>query len=101
MIGRIAETQLLTRLFNSEESEFVAVYGRRRVGKTYLVRETFEGRFSFIHTGLPCASTRKQLSHFYKSLKDNGYAGRRVPKDWFEAFDWLKRPSPPAWKSAR
>ena len=91
MIGRIAETQLLTRLFNSVESEFVAVYGRRRVGKTYLVRETFEGRFSFIHTGLPCASTRKQLSHFYKSLKDNGYAGRRVPKDWFEAFDWLKK----------
>ena len=90
MIGRIAETQLLTRLFNSDESEFVAVYGRRRVGKTYLIRETFEDRFSFIHTGLPCTSTRKQLSHFLKSLKDYGYAGRGVPKDWFEAFDMLK-----------
>ena len=83
MIGRIAETQLLARLFHSDESEFVAVYGRRRVGKTYLIRETFEDRFSFIHTGLPCASTRKQLSHFLKSLRDYGYAGRGTPKDWF------------------
>ena len=90
MIGRIEETQLLTRLFNSEESEFVAVYGRRRVGKTYLIRETFESRFSFIHTGLPCVSTRKQLSHFFKSLKDCGYAGKKLPKDWFEAFEMLK-----------
>ena len=90
MIGRIEETQLLTRLFNSEESEFVAVYGRRRVGKTYLIRETLESRFSFIHTGLPCVSTRKQLSHFFKSLKDCGYAGKKLPKDWFEAFEMLK-----------
>ena len=90
MIGRIEETQLLNRLYYSEESEFVAVYGRRRVGKTYLIRETFDSRFSFIHTGLPCASTRKQLSHFFKSLKDCGHTGRRLPKDWFDAFEMLK-----------
>ena len=47
MIGRISETEELNRLFESKESEFVAVYGRRRVGKTYLIRETFDGNFSF------------------------------------------------------
>ena len=49
MIGRIDEQKELDRLFDSKESEFVAVYGRRRVGKTYLVRETFEGNFTFCH----------------------------------------------------
>ena len=91
MIGRIAESQLLNRLYNSEESEFVAVYGRRRVGKTYLIHETFDGRFAFIHTGLPCAVTRKQLAHFFKSLKDCGFSGKRIPKDWFDAFEMLKK----------
>ncbi len=52
MIGRIEEIRTLNRLYDSNESEFVAVYGRRRVGKTYLVNETFDGRFSFTHIGL-------------------------------------------------
>ena len=51
MIGRIDEQKELNRLFDSKESEFLAVYGRRRVGKTYLVRETFDGNFTFCHTG--------------------------------------------------
>lgn len=90
MIGRIAETEELNRLFESCESEFVAVYGRRRVGKTYLVRETFDGRFSFMHTGLPDATMQQQLSHFFKSLKESGCRERRCPTDWFKAFDMLR-----------
>ena len=39
MIGRISEQRELNRLCDSSESEFVALYVRRRVGKTYLVRE--------------------------------------------------------------
>ena len=46
MVGRLEETKELNRLYESDESEFVAVYGRRRVGKTYLVRETFADRFA-------------------------------------------------------
>ncbi len=42
IIGRIEEQQILERVFSSSKSEFVAVYGRRRVGKTFLVREYFE-----------------------------------------------------------
>lgn len=91
MIGRATETQLLTQLYNSDESEFVAVYGRRRVGKTYLIRETFANRFAFVHTGIPHTSTRKQLAHFHKSLNDFGSTDDSQPKDWFDAFDSLKK----------
>ena len=52
MIGRKAEQSELMRMYESDESEFVAIYGRRRVGKTYLVRETFDGQFTFLHSGL-------------------------------------------------
>ena len=90
MIGRREETKTLNELFDSRESEFVAIYGRRRVGKTYLVRETFEGRFSFRHTGLPNVVKARQLDHFFLSLKEAGCAERRKPANWFAAFDLLK-----------
>ena len=47
MIGRHKEKEDFIRLLNSEKSEFVVVFGRRRVGKTFLVREFFDGKFSF------------------------------------------------------
>ena len=65
MIGRIAEQNELNRLYSSAESEFVAIYGRRRVGKTYLVRELFDGRFAFAHTGKSNGGMREQLKHFH------------------------------------
>ena len=89
MIGRAAEISELNRLLESDESEFIAVYGRRRVGKTYLVRETFSDRFSFYHTGLPKASKRQQLVHFKESLAATGFAGE-TPRDWFAAFRALR-----------
>ena len=52
LVGREQEKQELLDLLESEQSEFVAVYGRRRVGKTYLVRETFRNHFAFQHTGI-------------------------------------------------
>ena len=91
MIGRIAEQNELNRLCDSKESEFVAIYGRRRVGKTYLVREVFEGRFAFVHTGKAEGGMRMQLSHFRKSLEEWG-GGRAPPlKSWDDAFDGLKK----------
>ncbi len=91
MIGRKREREELNRLYDSRESEFVALYGRRRVGKTYLVRETFGGRFSFCHTGKPKGGAREQLAHFGKSLAEWGAKGTASPKSWDEAFDGLKR----------
>ena len=89
MIGRTKEIEELNRLYESDESEFVAVYGRRRVGKTYLVRETFSDRFAFHHTGLPNATKHQQLVHFKESLAAAG-ARVKTPRNWFEAFRVLR-----------
>ena len=89
MIGRTKEIEELNRLYESDESEFVAVYGRRRVGKTYLVRETFSDRFAFHHTGLPNATKHQQLVHFKESLAAAG-ARVKTPRNWFEAFHALR-----------
>ena len=72
MIGRIKEKRQLNDVFASSQSEFVAVYGRRRIGKTYLITETFENRFAFHHTGLKEQGTRRQLEHFRLSLRQQG-----------------------------
>lgn len=90
MIGRQKEQEELARLYNSDESEFVAVYGRRRVGKTYLIRETFEGRMTFTHTGKANESTAVQLAHFQQSLKDFGAGRIARPKTWDDAFNELR-----------
>lgn len=90
MVGRKEEQGELIRMAESDESEFVAIYGRRRVGKTYLVRETFEGRFAFQHSGLATGGLKRQLAQFFLSLKTYGLKGRGMPKDWDEAFALLR-----------
>ena len=89
IIGRIDEQQILRSAAQSENSEFVAVYGRRRVGKTYLIRETFGYKFTFQHTGLAKGNTREQLFSFAISLRDAGYDDCPIPKSWLEAFSLL------------
>lgn len=59
IIGRKKEIEILRDTYESEYSEFVAVYGRRRVGKTFLVREAFDYNFTFQHAGLAKATMRK------------------------------------------
>ena len=90
MIGRHNEVEELERLYNSKEAEFLALYGRRRVGKTYLIRETFDGRFTFSHTGLANKSRREQLKHFTASINEHGGKAVKCPGNWMEAFALLK-----------
>lgn len=90
LIGRIDEQRRLREATESEYSEFVAIYGRRRVGKTFLVRELFNYRFTFQHTGLARKSTREQLQSFQLSLRRQGYKKAPLPGNWLEAFDMLK-----------
>lgn len=73
----------------SEYSELIAVYGRRRVGKTYLIHETFGYKFTFQHTGLANAKTKDQLFSFAISLRDAGYNDCPIPQSWLEAFSLL------------
>lgn len=97
MIGRKKEVKELNEIYSSGRAEFVAVYGRRRVGKTYLINETFKGRLSFHHAGLsPIEMEGKgaltaQLSHFYASLKYYGSKEEKKPETWFDAFYMLER----------
>lgn len=92
-IGRTTELKLLQSLVNRDRSDFVAVFGRRRVGKTFLIRTAFEGRFSFQLTGLANTSLRQQLVNFNAALARELPRGQELPlaKDWFEAFQQLIR----------
>ena len=63
IVGRKREISLLNRFIDSDEAEFVAVYGRRRVGKTYLVKGLFQKNFSFYMTGLANSDLKKQLQN--------------------------------------
>jgi hypothetical protein len=90
MIGRTEECDVLASCLNSGKAEFVAVFGRRRVGKTYLVKEFFNNSFSFYATGVQNVDTRQQLRIFNESLTKYGDATQTIPKDWFEAFSRLQ-----------
>lgn len=91
IIGRKEEISKLIRAYTSEYSEFVAVYGRRRIGKTFLIRETFKGKFTFQYTGVLNVSNQDQLEEFYNSLLSQGLSGDcPSPKTWFEAFHLLE-----------
>ena len=90
MIGRIKEQRILKEAYNSEYSQFVAVYGRRRIGKTFLVRETFEYSFTFQHAGAAKESLKGQLGLFRTSLQDFGHSDCPELKTWHEAFNQLK-----------
>ena len=97
MIGRTQEQEELRRRYKRRKAEFIAVYGRRRVGKTTLVDETFHGQFSFRHAGLSPleesgpGALAAQLRHFCHSLKDYGLAVEQVPGNWLDAFYLLEQ----------
>lgn len=89
IIGRQQEQKTLEELYASRLSEFVAVYGRRRVGKTFLVRECLEGKLTFAVSGLANSDTTLQLENFRNSLLR---IGAEVPKpfaNWQTAFESL------------
>lgn len=97
LIGREKEQKELRAALDSEQSEFIAVYGRRRVGKTYLIRETFHYQFAFQHTGILDAPLKEQLKEFRQSLYDVGMKKSAMPKTWNDAFhlleNWLSQQS--------
>ena len=97
MIGRKREIDELNRLYYSDKAQLVAVYGRRRVGKTYLIDEVFKNRIAFRHAGLSPADVngknmmKNQLKHFYYSLQLQGMEKTKQPTSWLEAFFLLEQ----------
>lgn len=92
IIGRNEEIEEMKSLLTSSKPEFLAVYGRRRVGKTYLIRNTFRQHIVFQMTGFADASTAEQLSNYWSALKAvyPNMAHDAPPKNWMQAFEWLK-----------
>ena len=90
LIGRTKELAELKTLSESPKSEFVAVYGRRRVGKTYLVRQAFKNQFAFHLTGIANASLSQQLTNFHLAFQ-RAYQDETgtTPNNWLEAFQKL------------
>jgi len=98
IIGRSKEVDELKQLVQSQRAEFVAIYGRRRVGKTFLVDEALREDITFRHAGLSPVdengkknNLKEQLLHFYHSLLLQGWKGRSRPKNWLEAFFMLEQ----------
>ena len=97
LVGRAKESKELLTIYNSGRSEFVAVYGRRRVGKTFLIDEVLTGKITFRHAGLSpideknkSNSLSEQLKHFYFSLVFQGMKKSHKPTSWLEAFFMLE-----------
>ncbi len=90
-IGRKREQQIFKRLLKSGQSEFVAVYGRRRVGKTELVRQVFDNQFTFQITAIANVTKAQQLLNFYTTLQEYQKEKplKSIPKNWFLAFRQL------------
>lgn len=92
MVGRIEEIKTLNEAFYSKQSELIAIYGRRRIGKTFLIREHFAEKLVFSSSGLFEATLKEQLREFSTNIKAvyKNENSNKNPKDWFEAFDLLK-----------
>ncbi len=90
LIGREKEKAELLNCYNSGNAELIAVYGRRRIGKTFLVKSVFNNSFDFYLTGIYKGSKKEQLTFFTKQLCM--YSGIPYPavNNWFDAFDQLK-----------
>lgn len=89
LIGRIKERQELDRCLESNRSELVIVYGRRRIGKTFLIEQHFNQEFNFWYVGRRNIPTREQLRQFGRAL--TRYSGEQYKfSTWYEAFDALE-----------
>lgn len=91
LIGREREIERLNEAIESKKSEFIAIYGRRRVGKTFMVKETLKGKLCFHHTGLANSNTKDQILNFRTSLLKAGDEGCPTLKNWLEAFARLEK----------
>lgn len=90
LIGRKAEQEILRQRVESNSPELIAIYGRRRIGKTFLVRKYFNDDFSFYSTGIYQGTKAEQLAAFCQQLEYYSGRKRKRAKDWFEAFAQLR-----------
>ena len=91
IIARTSEIETLERKYNSKKSEFVIIYGRRRIGKTFIVNNVFADRFTFTYVGARQQNPQKQLQRFALQLKEyTGSAFVPALSNWEDAFIALR-----------
>lgn len=89
--GREVEIKKMQNLLENPQSEFLAVYGRRRIGKTYLIREVYKQNIIFECSGLHQKDTKQQLENFWLTLIETKTNPKpELPKTWLQAFALLK-----------
>ncbi|MCL2164473.1 MAG: ATP-binding protein [Oscillospiraceae bacterium] len=89
LIGRSEEQRRLKKYYASEKSEFVALYGRRRVGKTFLVKSLFESDFVFYASGIQDGAAVAQIENFNNEIDNYGGRALKEAANWSEAFENL------------
>lgn len=95
IIGRVKEIITLREAFESKRPEFIAIYGRRRIGKTYLINNFFSNQdcLYFHMVGTQNDRMSAQLEHFTKELSRVFYNDEPIQnaKSWGEAFERLNK----------
>ena len=94
IIGREEELKILETIYHSNKAEFLAIYGRRRIGKTFLISEHFKDKGLYFEiTGIKKASLSEQLRNFAVEMSEVFYQGKQLktPKSWQEAFTIFRR----------
>lgn len=93
IVGRELEIAKLTSAINSDRSELIAIYGRRRIGKTYLTREFFRDRIIFSFIGLNNEVRSSQIENFMLKLAEvsTQFKDEELPESWLQAFSKLKQ----------
>ena len=91
IIGRLAEKEILNQCLSSKRPEFIAVYGRRRVGKTFLIREYCKKHIVFSISGATKTPTKRQIRNFVEALEEYSGKDYDAVKDWFDAFRLLRQ----------
>ena len=86
LAGRAEEKKILDELLSSNKAEFLAIYGRRRIGKTFLIRQYLSNHIVFDFTGSNNESTIAQLGNFKRVFSEQCFELENAPKDWSEAF---------------
>ena len=90
IIGREQEIKKLSAAVDRVRPEFIALYGRRRVGKTFLINQMFRNQFAFKMTGVIEGTLKDQFTAFVDAMNDYGFDVPEQPKDWMQAFIMLK-----------
>ena len=92
LIGRENEIKIFKHSLSSRKSDMILVYGRRRVGKTFMIKKVLDRKIDFEMTGIQKGYLKDQLKNFAQKLSEYAYDGLEIkpPKNWMEAFQMVK-----------